>query len=160
MENKKAISQIKKKLSDLMGSVSALLEEEISEQDRLFVTMISAQLTCAYRNLLTAEYAMFPAKALKPAAKKPKPEKKRFGEFGHVLMTDSEREKLVEIYGKARVEEYTEKIDLYCESRKAHYSSGYATMLNWLKKDNVQPQQGRATDSGIDRQLLEQFMRG
>ena len=165
MESKKAFGSIKKKLAALMGDVSAMLAEDLPERDKQLLSMISIEMQAAYKNLLIAENVMFPAGALRKP-KPPKIERIQYGEFGHVMMTAEEHQKLVAAYGEPRIREYTEKVDLYCESKNVSYPSGYATILNWLKRDKVQPQQteqGNAVsnipaEGSFDRILFEQFM--
>ncbi|SHE47346.1 hypothetical protein SAMN02745164_00493 [Marinitoga hydrogenitolerans DSM 16785] len=67
--------------------------------------------------------------------KKFKKEKKKFLEF--VFLKEEEYEKLVERFGKTIIDEYIEKLNNYIGSKGKKYKSHYHTILNWLKKDNI-----------------------
>lgn len=65
-------------------------------------------------------------------------EKNPYGEFSHVLLTDTEYSKLSERYGEAKTTEYIVKLDRYIENyptKGNKYKSHYATILNWIEKD-------------------------
>lgn len=62
-----------------------------------------------------------------------KEEKKKYGEFKNVLLTDEEYQKL-----KDRFNDYKEKIEnlsYYLKSKGDKYKSHYGTILNWARKD-------------------------
>jgi hypothetical protein len=66
--------------------------------------------------------------------KKPTPKKEKFGEFGNVLLTPEENEKI-----KAKGYDYLiPELDLYIEKTGKKYKSHYATLLSWgMKRVNV-----------------------
>lgn len=76
--------------------------------------------------------------------RKPKAEKKSYGKFENVLLTDEEYEKL-----RAAFPDYEEKIDdlsIYLRSKGKKYKDHYATILAWArrdKKENSKPQQNK-----------------
>lgn len=78
----------------------------------------------------------------KPGKKKPeKPEKHQHGEFKNVLLTDDELKKLQQKFPS----DWQRRIDdlSYAISSKGYkYSSHYATILNWARKDSAK-QAGR-----------------
>jgi len=68
----------------------------------------------------------------KPPAKNTDP-KKRHGEF--VMLTDSERGKLVEKLGEQKTIGMIERLDNYIGSTGKKYASHYHTILNWIRMD-------------------------
>ena len=73
------------------------------------------------------------------AASKPQPEAKKpkltFGEYGNVLLTQDEYNKLVAEYGEEFTKQKIQDLDLYIGSKGRHYKSHYMTILTWIKKD-------------------------
>ena len=67
---------------------------------------------------------------------KTKPKKTLYLEF--VKLTDDEHTKLVERYGKKITDEYIDRLNDYIGSKDKRYKSHYHTLLQWIKKDNVQ----------------------
>lgn len=92
----------------------------------------------------------------KPKLKKPKPDKKRYGEFNNVLLTDDEYNKLSERFGTAKAEAYIERLSGYLESKGAKYQSHYATMLNWERKDRGKDKDGRQESSNPFFDILKE----
>lgn len=70
----------------------------------------------------------------------PHPEKKAYGLYKHVLLTDDEYNDLAKHYEKHYLD-YIEAIDLYVESnKKAHgYKNYKAAILAWMRKDKIKP---------------------
>jgi hypothetical protein len=62
-------------------------------------------------------------------------EKKPYGEYGTVLLSDKEHEALVVKYGPVKVEDYIERMDLHCASRKP-YKNCSAELKKWITKDD------------------------
>lgn len=67
--------------------------------------------------------------------KKPKPKKDKYGEFEKVSLTDDEFNKLINSLGQLRTKEMIARLDTYKASTGKRYSSDYATILNWQRKD-------------------------
>jgi hypothetical protein len=66
------------------------------------------------------------------------PNKKSYGEFNNVLLTDDQYEKLVTKFGKVPADE---KIAIASEKFKAHgyhYKDHYAVILGWARTDKAQ----------------------
>lgn len=63
--------------------------------------------------------------------------KENFWEFENVKLTEEEKNKLLENYGKEKTEEFIEKLSLYLASKWDKYKSHYAVILTWMKKDNI-----------------------
>lgn len=66
-------------------------------------------------------------------------DKDKYGEFGNVLLTEEEHEKLRQNFS-VHYEEYIRRLDLYLGTKpKGKYNSHYMTIRNWLNKDNILP---------------------
>ena len=61
--------------------------------------------------------------------------KRAHGEQGKVRLTDTEYKKLVDRFGEEGAEKRIEALDLYIASKNSRYSSHYATILNWERRD-------------------------
>ena len=62
------------------------------------------------------------------------PKKRKYGEFGHVMLTDEEYEKL-RAYPAS--EEYITKVDRWCEQKGKKYKNYYLAILDWMERDGV-----------------------
>jgi predicted phage replisome organizer len=60
-----------------------------------------------------------------------------YGEFENVFIGDDESYKLEERYDPGIVSEYIEKLSCYIEQNGRKYKNHYATLLCWLRKDNI-----------------------
>ena len=62
-------------------------------------------------------------------------EKHKYGEYGRVLLTDEQYQKLLKEYDKTFIDDVIEKVDAYVESNnnKNHYSNFYAVIKNAIK---------------------------
>jgi hypothetical protein len=71
-------------------------------------------------------------------SKKPtKPSKHKYGEYGNVLLSDEELEKLKDEYPDWQ--ERIERLSSYVASTGKSYKSHYATIRNWARKDTEKP---------------------
>lgn len=69
-----------------------------------------------------------------------KPQKHKFGEFNHVLLTDAEYTKLCDEYGKEVADKYIQKVDDYCEMKGKSYKNYNLAIRNtFMSRDNVKP---------------------
>jgi hypothetical protein len=71
-------------------------------------------------------------------------EKKRieysiYGEFNNVKLTNEEFNKLVSMYSLKTIQDKIQDLSLYIKSKGKKYSSHYATIQSWLRKDGVYP---------------------
>lgn len=57
-----------------------------------------------------------------------------YGEFKNVKLTDSEKNKLIEKFGKEEASFWLEKVDEYVEQSGKKYNSHYLTILNFQKR--------------------------
>lgn len=62
-------------------------------------------------------------------------EKKPYGEFANVLLSDAEYEKLVEKFGEADAVQRIENLSSAIASKGYRYKSHYATILTWERMD-------------------------
>ncbi len=63
-----------------------------------------------------------------------KAEKKAYGEFGNVMLTDEDVEVLKQRFPDL-YERYIEEVDGYCESTGKKYKNYRATIQNWIRRD-------------------------
>lgn len=71
---------------------------------------------------------------------KQKTPKKPYGEFGNIMLTDEEREKLRERF---RDSDYRiDSASIYLEARGDKYKSHYAMILNWARMDAERKREG------------------
>lgn len=68
--------------------------------------------------------------------KKDKESKSAYGEFKNVFLLKEELEKLIQRFGEDLTKEKIEAISSYVASKGKKYSSHYATILMWAKKDS------------------------
>ncbi len=70
--------------------------------------------------------------------KQQKPKRKRYGEYNHVLLTDSQYEKLISDYGEQTTKEYIDKIDQWIQLKgKSPYKDFNLAIRNWIKRDGT-----------------------
>lgn len=61
--------------------------------------------------------------------------KKMYGQFNNVELTDDEKQKLIEKFGEQEFKEKVETMSCAIESKGYSYKSHYAAILNWDRKD-------------------------
>ena len=66
--------------------------------------------------------------------KPPRAQKHKYGEYNNVLLSDEDLEKLKSKYPSI-YKSYIERLSSYIESTGKKYKSHYATILNWIRKD-------------------------
>ena len=82
-----------------------------------------------------------PSKKEKKVDKPVDNEKKAYGEFRHVMITDEEKQKLKEKYSYSVAKKLMNDLDTYIESTgKDKYKSHYATMLTWARRAGIETQ--------------------
>jgi len=75
-------------------------------------------------------------------------QKKIYGEFKNVLLTDEEYQKLVTKFGEGKAKSEIENLSSYMASRSKRYKSHYATILNWQRRNNVA---SKASNRGLPK---------
>ena len=163
MEEKKAFRSLKSKLTEIMGT-AAELHEKLPDDNKPVMDIVRAQIDATYRSLLISEGILFPASEL-PA--KPKPQRKEFGEYGWVKLTEAQHAALVERYGKIIVERAIKYID---ESAQQNGNrNGWkdwsltihkAVREDWGKCRSQAPKEPTKASEVGDEALFAHFMRG
>jgi len=67
----------------------------------------------------------------KSEQKKNNPEKHKYGEYNHVLLTDEQYSKLIDDYGNKAVEDGIRKVDEYCQEHGKKYKDYNLTLRKW-----------------------------
>ena len=81
---------------------------------------------------------------LKSIKKTPKPQKHKYGEYQHVLLTDDEHSRLVSDFGSDVTDRYIKKVDEYCEqSGKTYKNYNLAIRNTFMARDNVKKEQNK-----------------
>lgn len=70
-----------------------------------------------------------------PKKSPPKAERRKYGEYKHVLLTDEQHKKLNEDFGNNTVALYIRKVDEYCQQTGKTYKDYNLTIRNWIGKD-------------------------
>lgn len=71
---------------------------------------------------------------------KKKIERKRHGEYNHVLLSEQEHSKLIEDFGEEIAARYIRKVDEYCEQSGRRYKNYYLAIRNtFMARDGVKP---------------------
>jgi len=69
---------------------------------------------------------------------------KRKGEFQNVLLTDEDYQKLIDKLGETKTKEWIEELSFGIESKGYKFQSHYATILNWVRREQKKGGQGGA----------------
>ncbi len=84
-----------------------------------------------------------------PTPKKKEP-KHKYGEYQHVLLTDTDRERLVNDYGEDETHEAIKYLDEYIETSGKKYKNHYLVMRKWVfdavKEHKKKPSTGNSLD--------------
>lgn len=84
------------------------------------------------------------------------PEKKSYGEFDNVYLTENELEKLKLQYGD-RTDELIEKFSQKLKSKGYRYNDHYATIRLWTAQDACNQTDGKATANDKNAEIEEWF---
>jgi len=79
-------------------------------------------------------------------------QKKLYGEFLNVKLSDAEHQKLIEKFGEAEAKELIENCSAYLASKGDKYKDHYATIQNWARRDGSQAKGGTG---GKNRRALK-----
>lgn len=82
------------------------------------------------------------------------PDKKYYGEFKNVKLTNLEYQKLVNKFTEQGAKDRIENLSSGIASKGYKYASHYATILTWERKNNSQPEQSQQLDAA-GRRLKE-----
>ncbi len=96
-----------------------------------------------------------------PARRAPptRPEKKPFGQYGHVRLSEEELKSLYQDYGQQRVEDYIRRVDEYSQQHGKVYQDAFLTLRLWMEKDGARPGNHKPRDGPEDDFLLESIRR-
>ena len=72
-------------------------------------------------------------------SKPAKPQKKKYGEYGHIRLTDEEYNSLIADFGEAKVSEYIQKADDYSKAKNRWYNNNAKIIRKWLEEDKDKP---------------------
>lgn len=85
------------------------------------------------------------------SAQKSDPKKRAYGEFKNVMLAESERQRLNERLGEQCASEYIERLGEYLKSKGKRYSSHYATILAWHRRDGTKNQDPQSGGQALDK---------
>lgn len=129
------VDELKEKLAERKKAAeSERLRKAAETIDRLIAMGKAAELA---ERVLSEVASQVPPKATKKATKKPKSKepRKKYGEFGHIQLTDTERERLVSDFGADIADEYIKICDEYCEQHGKTYKNYYLAIRNFINGD-------------------------
>ena len=121
-------------------------EQGMNTSEYICMHMQSDDSICSRNPIQSESESESESNARKSAPARSTPTKDRFGEFDNVLLTQSEFDKLVELYPT----DYQERIDRlssYIASKGTRYKSHYATIRNWARREE---QEAQAAKGGVD----------
>ena len=70
--------------------------------------------------------------------KKEQAERKKYGEYKHVLLTDEQYQKLITDFGAEQAAEGIKKVDEYCQQVGKTYKDYYLTVRNFIRGDKFE----------------------
>ncbi len=133
-----------------LKAASRLLNRFMDDRQSALIVAISEATTENARQIsaLTGQVAILTeqvgrlteALTTKPKTKKDKPAKssvpkKKYGEFGNVLLTDAQYASLVKKFGESTTLAYIEDVDAWCQQQGKTYSDYAAAIRNFYKRD-------------------------
>ncbi len=88
-------------------------------------------------------------------------EKKQYGEFKNVLLTDIDYKKLTDKFGEVKTKALIEKLSEGIKRKGYKYKDFYLTILDWEKRDagtgtHKESSKGQSKDFGIGKSLFEE----
>lgn len=75
------------------------------------------------------------APSAEPKRKRQEPQRTACGEFGNVMLSETEVDKLCSRWTREQVEQEIERLSAYIASKGVRYRNHYATLLNWMKRE-------------------------
>lgn len=97
---------------------------------------------------VTAEQTVPPAEPEQIQPEHEKPQKKKYGNYGRVRLTDEEYSSLIADFGQEKVAEYIQKADDYSKDKNRWYSNNAETIRKWIEEDKNKPSQSKDNWSG------------
>jgi hypothetical protein len=77
-------------------------------------------------------------------------DKKPYGHFNNVMLTDVEKRKLVDRFGEQGFKDRVENLSEAIESKGYKYKSHYAVILNWERKNNERDTERRRNNQRVE----------
>jgi len=130
--------------------------QELAEQSTLSSKLAEQSTNKSLQNsqpelaVLSTELAISSTKVSSPRVTQKKKETiqkklyKRKGEFQNVLLTDEDYQKLIDKLGETKTKEWIEELSFGIESKGYKFQSHYATILNWVRREQKKGGQGGA----------------
>ncbi len=84
-----------------------------------------------------------------------KDEKHKYGEYFHVLLTDAEKEKLVDRLTETGFNEWVKKLDEGIELKGYKYKNHYLAILKWFNKDGKKAVEKLKQDKELEEWINE-----
>ena len=124
-------------------------EQGMNTSEYICMHMQSDDSICSRNPIQSESESESESNARKSAPARSTPTKDHFGEFDNVLLTQSEFDKLVELYPT----DYQERIDRlssYIASKGTRYKSHYATIRNWARREEQEAQAAKGSVDFMD----------
>lgn len=80
-----------------------------------------------------------PKKSSSEKASTPKPPRKKYGEYKHVLLTNEQYERLVKDFGETTVKQYIQAVDEYVQMHDSPYQDYNLTIRKYIRRNNPEP---------------------
>lgn len=129
--------------SIFMSDIQTLIGSSSSEGDRVkqYRARIKKENKCSTKSVRTyanrtPEIELKIEKELDIKDRVEKPQKHKYGEYQHILLTDSEKEKLIEAWGKAEFDRMLKTMDEGIETHGYKYKSHYLALKKWKENEN------------------------
>ena len=166
-QQQETISQYEEETGRLRGRISDLedqLEEkriELAQMGGLDLLIERFKGTAERSEAVAERLEAVQVKADKPAAKKQstksktqKEPSKKYGEYKHVKLTDTQYKNLVSKYGTKIIDEYIRKVDEYCQRDGKTYNDYSLAIQNFMRRDNIQPEANAGNEHSYDLNKL------
>ncbi len=79
----------------------------------------------------------------------------KYGEFENVKLSHDEYKKLISKYSQVKTNDYIERLSGHIESKGKRYKSHYATILNWIRRDEDVVKQDQSTDEIVPDYMIK-----
>lgn len=89
----------------------------------------------------------------KKADEPEKPQKHRYGEYKHVLLTGEQYSRLVKDFGARIADKYIKEVDEYCQQYGKSYNDYNLTIRNFIRRNNGQVDEADKPSFDVDKIL-------
>ena len=166
-KSRSTLDQYAEQVERLKGRISDLEDEledkriELAQLGGLDALIGRLKCTTERSEAVTERLEAAQVKADKPAAKKQstksktqKEPSKKYGEYKHVKLTDTQYKNLVSKYGTKIIDEYIRKVDEYCQRDGKTYNDYSLAIQNFMRRDNIQPEANAGNEHSYDLNKL------